>query len=139
MPVPPKKTRKGSKNKISHEFRVTVQKLLENNADNVHKWLAQVANGTLRIHEGQLIGDPPNPAKALDLIAKLAEYAAPKLTRAEVVPEGAHQGATHIQIEFIRPAPREIEPAHVVGDVIDMPRLNGHVAHGNGAAEPDQS
>lgn len=132
--------KKGTKNKIPHEFRVTVQKLLEDNASNVHKWLRQVAEGTLRLHEGQLIGDPPNPGKALDLIAKLAEYAAPKLTRAEVNIPGANQGQTHIQIEFIRPPPREIEAATVVGDIVEMPRLNGHhVPRDSGTAEPDQS
>jgi len=140
MPIPPKGLRKGTKNKISHEFRVTVQKLLENNSENVHKWLAQVANGTLRLHEGQLIGDPPNPAKALDLIAKLAEYAAPKLTRAEIVPEGMHQGATHIQIEFIRAAPRALEAPDVIELPAPGPQVNGHAPARNGcSAESDQS
>ena len=127
------------KAKTNKEFRATVQKLLEDNAENVHKWLAQVANGTLRVYEGQLIGDPPNPGKALDLLSKLAEYAAPKLSRAEVVPEGQLQG-THIQIEFIRPAPR-LET--VAADIVEMPRVNGHAIDArNGSTastEPDES
>lgn len=69
----------GTPNKVTREFRETVTKLLEGNADNVAVWLQQVA-----------VGDPdhdikPDPGKALDLLAKLAEYAAPKLARTEHV------------------------------------------------------
>ena len=64
---------KGIPNKVTTEFRDTVRQLLEDNAGNVGIWIAQVANG----HPGA----PPDPAKALDLLAKLAEYAAPKLGR----------------------------------------------------------
>lgn len=67
---------KGMPNKATNEFRETVRKLLEDNADNVAFWLSQVATGS---H-----GKDPAPEKALDLLAKLAEYAAPKLSRQEV-------------------------------------------------------
>ena len=72
---------KGVPNKATTEFRVTVQKLLDDNRDNVAKWLRQVAEGN---------GDPDkaDPGKALDLMAKLAEYAAPKLARTEHVGDG---------------------------------------------------
>lgn len=68
--------RPGSPNKATKEFRDTVTKLLSDNAENVAIWLEQVASGN---------GDPDkaDPAKALDLLAKLAEYAAPKLARTE--------------------------------------------------------
>lgn len=66
----------GSLNRATREFRDTVTKLLTDNADNVALWLADVANGK---------GDvKPDPAKALDLLAKLAEFAAPKLGRTEL-------------------------------------------------------
>jgi hypothetical protein len=70
---------KGTPNKTTIEFRETVRSLLEDNAENVGKWLSAVADG-----------DPttdvkPDPGKALDLMAKLAEFAAPKLARTEVV------------------------------------------------------
>jgi hypothetical protein len=66
----------GSVNKATKDFRATVTKVLEENSLNVGKWLAAVADGN---------GDPDkaDPAKALDLLAKLAEYAAPKLNRTE--------------------------------------------------------
>lgn len=67
---------KGSPNKATRAFRETVQALLEDNAENVAIWLEQVATGS---H-----GKEPAPEKALDLLAKLAEFAAPKLSRAEV-------------------------------------------------------
>lgn len=65
----------GTPNKATVEFRETVTKLLSDNASNVAVWLAQVAEG-----HGEV---KPDPAKALDLMAKLAEYAAPKLNRTE--------------------------------------------------------
>jgi hypothetical protein len=65
----------GQPNKATVEFRETVTKLLSDNASNVAVWLAQVADG-----HGEV---KPDPAKALDMLAKLAEYAAPKLNRTE--------------------------------------------------------
>lgn len=66
---------KGSPNKSTQEFRETISNLLANNTHNVELWLRQVATGS---H-----GKDPAPEKALDLLAKLAEYAAPKLSRTE--------------------------------------------------------
>ena len=71
---------KGVPNKITVEFRETVRKLLEDNADNVALWLQQVADGSMT--------GRPDPAKALDLLAGLAEFAAPKLSRTEHVGDG---------------------------------------------------
>jgi len=68
--------RPGTLNKATVEFRETVTRLLESNAANVGIWLQQVAEG-----HGDL---EPDPGKALDLLAKLAEFAAPKLARTEV-------------------------------------------------------
>lgn len=53
-----------------------MNKLLQRNSENVAEWLDQVATGS---HGGM-----PDPGKALDLLAKLAEFAAPKLNRTEV-------------------------------------------------------
>lgn len=69
---------KGTPNKVTREFRETVQKLLDDNRDNVGRWLTLVAEG-----DGTENGQP-DPAKALDLLAKLAEYGAPKLARTVV-------------------------------------------------------
>lgn len=72
---------KGTPNKVTKAFRETINDLLESNSENVAKWLQQVADG---------VGDKePAPEKALDLLAKLAEYAAPKLARTEITgPDG---------------------------------------------------
>ena len=89
--------RPGSPNKATREFRETVTKLLEDNADNVGRWLALVAEG-----DGTDSGKP-DPAKALDLMAKLAEFAAPKLSRAEVTgSNGAALIPTAITIELVK-------------------------------------
>lgn len=68
---------KGSPNKITQEFRDTVKQLLDDNADNVAIWLTQVASGT--------DDSKPDPKGALDILSKLAEFAAPKLARTELV------------------------------------------------------
>ena len=60
---------KGVPNKISATFRETITQLLSDNSANVGVWLARVSED--------------DPAKALDLLAKLAEYAAPKLSKVE--------------------------------------------------------
>lgn len=70
---------KGSQNKVTKEFKETVTKLLEENADNVALWLKKVA-------EGDIANEiKPDPYKALDMLSKLAEYATPKLARSEHV------------------------------------------------------
>jgi hypothetical protein len=66
----------GVPNKVTQEFRETVRQLLEDNKDNVSVWLTQVASGTEDAK--------PDPKGALDMITKLAEFAAPKLARTEL-------------------------------------------------------
>lgn len=85
---------KGTPNKVTTEFRQTVTALLENNAANVALWLQQVADGIPEVVDADgkvaVKGVPGAPDKALDLLAKLAEYAAPKLARTEVVGDAAN-------------------------------------------------
>lgn len=83
---------KGIPNKKTQEFRETVTRLLSDNSANVGLWLTQVAEG-----HGDVKADP---AKALDLLSKLAEYAAPKLSRTEHTGEdgGAIQTVTRIEL-----------------------------------------
>ena len=75
---------KGAVAKVNREFRETVRMLLETNADNVGEWLKGVAQGDIE-NGGKR---EPDPGKALDLLAKLAEFAAPKLGRVEHVGDG---------------------------------------------------
>jgi len=78
---------KGVPNKVTTAFRETIQKLLEDNSENVGKWLESVAKD--------------DPSKALDLVSKLAEYAAPKLARTELV--GDADAPIRTVIEWQRP------------------------------------
>lgn len=68
---------KGTPNKVTQEFRDAVKSLLEDNSENLSRWLTLVAEG-----DGTEKGKP-DPGRALDLISKLAEYASPKLARIE--------------------------------------------------------
>ena len=77
---------KGSPNKVTKQFRDTIQQLLENNSENVEKWLTEVAVGNE--------DNKPDPKGALDMLAKLAEFAAPKLARTELVGD-ADQPVVH--------------------------------------------
>lgn len=79
---------KGTPNRATTEFRDTVKALLEDNRDNVAKWLAEVADGDITQER------KPEPYKALDMLVKLAEYAAPKLARTEIT--GKDGGALEI-------------------------------------------
>lgn len=83
----------GTPNKATTEFRQTIASLLESNAQNVDLWLQQVANGA-----GE---SKPDPAKALDLLAKLAEFGAPKLSRAELVGDEENPIRTATRIEIV--------------------------------------
>ena len=85
----------GVPNKATVEFRETITKLLSDNADNVAVWLQSVAEGDV---EG---GVKPDPGKALDLMAKLAEYAAPKLNRTEVANPDGEEFRTVNRIELV--------------------------------------
>lgn len=82
----------GTPNKVNAEFRETVRKLLEDNAENFAVWLAQVA--------------AEDPDKALQRLTQLAEFAAPKLARTEHV--GDEGGPVKIQtIERVIVKPHE--------------------------------
>lgn len=87
---------KGIPNKATTAFRDTVTKLLEGNSENVAIWLEQVATGS---H-----GKEPAPDKALDLLAKLAEYAAPKLARTEITgPDGGPMQLQQVRRVIVDP------------------------------------
>jgi hypothetical protein len=85
----------GVPNKATTEFRETVRRLLEDNSENFGRWLTQVAEG-----DGTDNGKP-DPAKALDLIAKLAEFAAPKLGRVEHVGDDQQPMRQITRIEIV--------------------------------------
>lgn len=71
--------KQGTPNKVTHEFRETVRLLLEENSGNMSRWLRLVAAGDAKKKV------KADPARALDLLAKLAEYASPKMSRTELV------------------------------------------------------
>jgi hypothetical protein len=88
---------KGAVNKATKTFRDTVNSLLENNSENVEKWLREVA-------EGDITRDvKPDPKGALDLMAKLAEYAAPKLARTEHIGDPDAPVVTKMVFEWQEP------------------------------------
>ena len=62
---------KGAENRTTIEFREALNDVLEFSAPQIREWLMMVA--------------AEDPAKALDLITKLAEYCYPKLARQEQI------------------------------------------------------
>lgn len=84
---------KGATNKVTREFKATVKRLLEDNADNMGIWLRQVAEGSKEVKA--------DPGKALDLLARLAEYAAPKLGRVEHTGEDGGPIKTVSRVELV--------------------------------------
>jgi hypothetical protein len=88
----------GSVNKATKTFRETVSRLLEDNAENVSKWLYEVAEGSV---EKELKADPKG---ALTLLAQMAEYATPKLNRTEMTGDGGGPvEVSAIQIKLVKP------------------------------------
>lgn len=88
----------GSVNKATKTFRDTVSRLLEDNAENVSKWLYEVAEGSV---EKELKADPKG---ALTLLAQMAEYATPKLNRTEMTGDGGGPvEISAIQIKLVKP------------------------------------
>jgi len=111
--------KKGVQNKVTREFKGIVQDLIDENADNVRLWLNQVANGVpgeyLDRPEGggrDVVRHPiaADPARAVDLLGKLAEYVAPKLTRTEVTGPGGQPLAPPVLRVTIEGKPGESEP-----------------------------
>lgn len=84
----PKGKPKGVQNKTTTEFKEAVNKFLHYAQPNMVRWLERIA--------------VDDPAKALDIVAKLAEYAHPKLARTEL----AHEG--EVGVRRLSPADEEI-------------------------------
>lgn len=101
----------GTLNKATVEFRDTVRSLLDKNATNVAKWLEQVAEGIPEVvdSDGKVAtkGVPASPEKALDLLAKLAEYAAPKLARTEHIGDGGGPVKFEVSAPWLKSAIQE--------------------------------
>lgn len=85
----------GVPNKASTEFRMAVNNLLNHGAPKMIEWLDAVANGNPAAKV------KPDPGKALDMMAKLAEYAAPKLSRVEHAGDEASPVRTVTRIELV--------------------------------------
>lgn len=94
-------------NRSTTLFRDTISEILSGNSHKLQEWLDATANGKdAELHP--LTGDvvrkaiPPDPARALDLLAKLAEYAAPKLGRIEHVGDPTSPMQHHITAESLK-------------------------------------
>jgi hypothetical protein len=87
---------KGSVNKATKAFKETVTRLLEDNSENISKWLETVAYG-----DGDQV--KPDPKGALTLVAQLAEYATPKLARTEVTGENGGPINQSVEVLFVSP------------------------------------
>lgn len=60
---------KGSENRLTGKIRAQFEKLLNDNLDNMKKWIEETA--------------AEDPAKAFDMMLRAGEYVLPKLARVE--------------------------------------------------------
>lgn len=85
----------GAINKAKREMQEIARMIVDKNAENIERWLSEVANGKpsqivaaqpeFGIAGGIIPGLDPDPAKAIDLLVKIAEFGAPKATRAPLL------------------------------------------------------
>jgi len=88
----------GTPNRTTIEFKDAVNRVLNHAAPKMVGWLDDVASGNIE-DGGKRESDP---GKALDLLAKLAEYVAPKLNRTEVSgPDGGPVQVTSVKRTII--------------------------------------
>ena len=81
---------KGAKDKVKADTKEAFQSLVEGNLKNVEKWIKEVAT--------------ENPAKALDIILRMAEFFIPKMKSTDVKLE-----ATETVRQVIKWGGKEIE------------------------------
>lgn len=80
---------KGATNKLTRDVKAAITKALEDSAKDFSGWLKSVGED--------------DPARALDIASKLAEYTIPKLARSEVSgPDG-----DPLTIQIVTLAPKE--------------------------------
>lgn len=68
----------GRENKATGDFKAAITRLLDHGAPYMTEWLDRVATGDIEN------GVKPDPGRALDLMGKLADFAAPRLARTEL-------------------------------------------------------
>ena len=77
---------KGSRNVATREAREAFKNLVEKNTPKMQKWLDEVAM--------------EDPAKAMELVLKLAEYVLPKLQRQELTGSDGEELFKNITFKF---------------------------------------
>lgn len=77
---------KGSPNKATADARLAFKNLMDKNTPKMQAWLDEVAK--------------EDPARAMELVLKLAEYVLPKLQRQELVGKDGEDLFKNIQFKF---------------------------------------
>lgn len=83
---------KGTANKTTNKIRDAFTKLVEENLENMTKWLTEVAD--------------ESPEKALDILNRMAEYTTPKLARVENKIE-TDETINEVKIEIVKRSPTD--------------------------------
>lgn len=84
---------KGAKNKKTHKLIEAYHRLLDDNAENMQKWLEEVAE--------------ENPKQALEIMMKLSEYLIPKLARKELTAADGEELFKNARFKFGEPDKKE--------------------------------
>ena len=83
---------RGSPNRATRDVRTVFSAFVEANAEKAQALFDRVASR--------------DPAKALELLARLAEFVIPKLARTDLTGDLADRSATVIHIAGVEPSPR---------------------------------
>lgn len=84
---------KGSKNVATEEVRKNFMKLVKSNLPHLNKWILQTAE--------------KDPAKATDLVIRLAKFVLPELQKTELTGLDGEQLFKNIKFEFGDETPNE--------------------------------
>jgi len=91
---------KGVPNKATRDIKEAYRLLIENNLDNLTKWVEQIAK--------------KNPEKAIYILADLSEFVLPKLSRTEAEVTN--------KVEILKKSVNDLFPPDIIDKIKDEPK-----------------
>jgi len=127
--------KKGVPNKTTGQARAMFQAFVDNRSAEINELWGKLANGYTYKQGKETIHVPPNPAQALNVMGRLAEFILPKLNRTEVTgADGAALVPPNIGITFGSGGPGYGGPTNAPAETEDQESADGTADEG--AAQP---